>query len=542
MVMPGAWTYRLHGSVELRDPNGVRVPLPTRKTALLLAMLALDAGAWQTRAELALAVWEGTDLRRAREGMRTALSALRKMLPEDAIFCEGEKLALQPSIVLVPQVRVDDGDFMPGFDNDWAIDRRLSLRAERVALCLRSARTCLSEGRHESALSETERACRLDPLDSEADDLRTKVLTDLGRHTEATARSAAYRVRVTRELGISPEAKPLRRAEDSLFEAVEWALARDPEEACALVAATDGPWLGVSLERALDIHRRVLSATLRPSPTRTIVESRAALFDAMIDPTSILTGKLEDLYREARTKGVPSVLASLCEALTYGFLSAGRFDKARAYVKEGAETAQRRGDAADIARWSLHRGFIEFHTGNSETSVRHIDSAVVAAERSGSTRTILDAHGARIGFAIHRGRLDQASKLLVHHRPRVSAYASERMDVWMAEIEGLLYERAGDLEKAREAYALFRALAPAGGQCAVAMADDSLMRVECGLREFDRATDALARNAVYRRRKGSVPSAFEKAANAPSVRMIRERVGERDLRLALRRAAFSIDP
>ena len=85
-----------------------------------------------------------------------------------------------------------------------------------------------------------------------------------------------------------------------------------------------------------------------------------------------------------------------------------------------------------------------------------------------------------------------------------------------------------------------RETAAAAGQPAVAIADDSLFRINCMLGELDTAADALARGTIYRKRMGTVPSRYERTQLAPSVRVIREKLDPRDLAAAFRRARNQI--
>lgn len=541
MLSPGPCTLRLLGRVELRDPEGRIVALRTRKVALLLAILAISGDEWHSRADLAASIWEGADSRAAREGLRTALSMLRKALPPKTIRADGDRLSITAGSVLVPLDDPTTGEFMAGFDNDWIVERRLQLRSRFVSDALAAAEKARTAGRVAEALRHAERACALDPLDGRAAASRTNLLRGVGRIAEAVTLNDAHRARVVRELGVVPElSAPTNLEENPLLAAVEWALARDPEEACELLAATRGQWFALSVERALDIHRRVLAASPRTTRSRSAVESSTTLFSAMIDPQGVRAGEIERSYRAALEAGEWTVASSLCEALAYGSLSLGAFAQAIGYAAEGVRAARARRDATQVGQWEIHLGVVEFHAGDSESCYRHIDGGVSRVEESGSAVALLNAHNAQIGFWTHRGWIDRAAGRLDSQRRRVEAYGSERIVAWTFEMEALLHERMGDLPQARRAYERFRALAPAAGQCAVASAEDGLMRINCGLREFDDAARSLARNVAYRRRKGSVPSAFERATNAPSVRTLRERIGESALASAFRREALSV--
>ncbi len=73
---------RVLGGLELRSPEDAPVRLPTRKTALLLAMLALDAKGLR-RESLCSVIWPDRSEPQARSSLRQALAAIRAAIPED---------------------------------------------------------------------------------------------------------------------------------------------------------------------------------------------------------------------------------------------------------------------------------------------------------------------------------------------------------------------------------------------------------------------------------------------------------------------------
>jgi DNA-binding SARP family transcriptional activator len=515
--------------VELRNSDGVLLRLPTRPTAVLLAMLALEEGREWVRDEIAAEVWEGKDRKAAREGLRTALSWLRKLLPSGAIRTVGDRVSLTPGVVLVFSFESAAGEFMPGYETAWAIDRRLAQRARFVAEALTLAEMASDPA---EALVHAERACALDPLDERAEALRARLLRRLGRRGEAQIRMETHQARVSRDLGAAPDEHPL-------VAAIEWSLVRDPEDACTMLAGAQDLCRGLSIERALRLYRRVLGATTKPSSARRIVESGEAFFSVMADPCTVRNGNLRRLYQAARADGEMGLAGMMAEALTYGNLSLGEFDAAVVYAKARLDLAHQ-GDRKQAVRALLDLGIVELHVGDSESSFRHIDAAVAKIELGGNAYAVLEAHNTQIGFWIHRGMLDKASRALSDHQQRVQEYGSERLYAWTYDLEARIYELTGDLDRAHQAYLRFRSLAPAAGQCAVGTADDGLMRVRCAMGEYQEAADALARNVVFRRRKGSVPSTFEHATNASALRTLRSRLADDDLRAAFRRAKSAV--
>jgi DNA-binding SARP family transcriptional activator len=66
---------RLLGSFELKGPGDRTIRITARKTRALLAFLALQNGAPQSRERLAALLWEDADAELARSSLRQALTA-----------------------------------------------------------------------------------------------------------------------------------------------------------------------------------------------------------------------------------------------------------------------------------------------------------------------------------------------------------------------------------------------------------------------------------------------------------------------------------
>src|SRR5262245_46349424 len=78
---------RLLGSFELRGPGDRPLAVTARKARALLAFLALQDGARQSRERLAALLWEDADADLARSSLRQALTALRRALPSRLQGC-----------------------------------------------------------------------------------------------------------------------------------------------------------------------------------------------------------------------------------------------------------------------------------------------------------------------------------------------------------------------------------------------------------------------------------------------------------------------
>ena len=121
---------RLLGSFELRGPGDRVLKIPARKTRALLAFLALQNGARQSRERLAALLWEDADAELARSSLRQALTALRRALPakqQGVLEADAHEVALN-----LAQVQVD-------------VLRLRALLADSSAASLKAARAIAAE-------------------------------------------------------------------------------------------------------------------------------------------------------------------------------------------------------------------------------------------------------------------------------------------------------------------------------------------------------------------------------------------------------------
>ena len=94
----------LLGGFDARLAAGDAVHVPTKKAQALLAYLALRPGETHQRDKLAALLWGERSDKHARDGLRHALVALRKALPDvkpPSLLAEGQTLALNPAVVEV---------------------------------------------------------------------------------------------------------------------------------------------------------------------------------------------------------------------------------------------------------------------------------------------------------------------------------------------------------------------------------------------------------------------------------------------------------
>ena len=96
----------LFGGIAINAPDGETVTLPTRKTAQVLAMLALLGEKGMTRETLAEWIWPDRSDGQAKSSLRQALTAIRKVLPQilDNYALEADQISIK---LIGPSALVD---------------------------------------------------------------------------------------------------------------------------------------------------------------------------------------------------------------------------------------------------------------------------------------------------------------------------------------------------------------------------------------------------------------------------------------------------
>lgn len=227
---------RILGGMEIRSSAGEPVRLPTRKTALLLAALALAGGKGVPRQSLCDAFWANRGESQARNSLRQALAAIRRVAlnGESGFRTEGDLDRIE--LVARPQdvdVRLFDclideaaplqlaaaadcyqGDVLAGFVvpeplDPWFAPHRRSYR--RKALLLVERLSLLAgpdlEAVEADCQSLAERLLSTDPAAEEAHRAIIRLHQHRGRANAALRQFQLCREALQRELGAEPEAQ-----------------------------------------------------------------------------------------------------------------------------------------------------------------------------------------------------------------------------------------------------------------------------------------------------------------------------------------------
>lgn len=208
------WRIELLGG--LRAVRGERVVSRWRsaKTGALLAWLALHLEQEQPRDALVELLWPDQPPERGRASLRTALAALRRELeprgvPEGSVLaadrasvrlagasCDAVDLERELQVAgkalgdgrraaLARAVALHRGELCPGLWEEFAVDRRRTLRGAVVRAATEAARLDADAGEPERALEHARRAVALDPTDEAARVALAELHLAAGRPAEA---------------------------------------------------------------------------------------------------------------------------------------------------------------------------------------------------------------------------------------------------------------------------------------------------------------------------------------------------------------------
>ncbi len=223
---------QLLGSCEFRDQSGRALPLTARKPRALLAFLALQAGAAQSREKLAALLWEDADAELARTSLRQALSAIRRALPDAAqgvLVADAMHVSLDVSLLEVDVLELRAllaestlaalraarsravGSLLEGFDarsdafEEWITSERRSLRREVSAAMQALAGHCRDAGETDDEIDALTRLIALEPVNEAAHRELMDALARAGRYTDALHQYQQCRAILRRELDLAPE-------------------------------------------------------------------------------------------------------------------------------------------------------------------------------------------------------------------------------------------------------------------------------------------------------------------------------------------------
>jgi len=215
------------------EKDGAGLTLRTRKTALLLAYLALHPEV-HFREELAALLWGEAKQEAARVSLRQELSALRRVLGEDALDANRQIVQLNPrlglwvdvlelqqklnSVTGSPQewqaaVALYQGDLLPDFYEDWVLSERRLVKRQYIAGLLKLVQYHRAQSHYTQAVQMAQRILEIEPIDERAHQHLMVCFTATGDRA-AALRQYEMCVNILRdELGVvpAPETQALYR-------------------------------------------------------------------------------------------------------------------------------------------------------------------------------------------------------------------------------------------------------------------------------------------------------------------------------------------
>jgi tetratricopeptide (TPR) repeat protein len=495
-----------------------------------LVVLAEHQGEWVSRRRLAELVWPSSGDRSARDSLRTALSALRRALPESALSSDLEQVCLAVEAVRIVTSPMD-GEFMPDFDDDWVLERRLQDRATVLDRWLQESRALVALADPAAALERVEMACARDPLDDQAAALRIEVLERLGKRSEAVAVSCEHRRRVLRDLGSMSAVRPTEPAGGSpLVTMAEWLIERDPAEAVAFLASTRPHWEVVSAAKALDVHRRVLQTAAAGVPYRASVEAQALYLQWCFCGIGPNLSPVEVALDSARSSGDIGTAHQLANILAFSYLSAGRFSLALELVGAWRRIAKSGGDQGVIHNADMVFSVVHEHAGN-RTLARSIKRSIGSgAEDASALVEAAQKYLVRALVAFDEDDLLACDEALQKARSAFASSDGNRLLGYTRILEAQLLDRSGDALRARDLLAqVLNSGDEVIGHSAMAMASDLLAGIDYRLGEFASAAERLDASETYRSSLGTVASPLERRRTERVRRKLMERFGSQHL-------------
>ena len=190
----------LLGGFRLEDEDGTHIPVASRKTQGMLAVLALQSPAAVTRERMAAIFWGDLSEDRARHSLRQALSAVRR----DASIIERD--VLERAVAMYSGVFLDGLTIKTQAFEEWVHGERARLAKAAAGAMMRLAAQQAALAEHESAECLLRRLLDFDPMNEEGHRALMRSLESQGRRSEALAHYHACRDLLSKRLQIEPDA------------------------------------------------------------------------------------------------------------------------------------------------------------------------------------------------------------------------------------------------------------------------------------------------------------------------------------------------
>jgi non-specific serine/threonine protein kinase len=211
------------------ERNAQPLRLPTRKAEMLLAYLALHPQP-QSREKLAALLWGDSPDEQARASLRSALTALRRVVGEDWIVADRETVQLNleaglwvDALTFKTQAEALNSTAMPNFGpasieiyggdlladcyDDWLGPERESLRQLYLSALAHLTTHYRAHGEYAQAIETAERILSAEPADEAAHQSLMQSYWALGEREAALRQYTACQQVLRTELGVEPTAQ-----------------------------------------------------------------------------------------------------------------------------------------------------------------------------------------------------------------------------------------------------------------------------------------------------------------------------------------------
>jgi DNA-binding SARP family transcriptional activator len=215
------WRLRLFGGVSLEGPQFRSDGFGTVRAAKLLVLLALSRTGRMGRDQIGELLWPGDLQDATRLRLRQEIHRLKKALgpaqdllsttPSDVILDRSQLdhdltlLKGSPTDPRLPSI-LAAGDFLPGWDDDWAEAERTQAEAVRLQCAILAAKAKIAAGSPHEALEMTQGMVVRCPYHEELRMVKVEAIARMGSLTSAIAEMQEFRRLLREDLGVEPSA------------------------------------------------------------------------------------------------------------------------------------------------------------------------------------------------------------------------------------------------------------------------------------------------------------------------------------------------
>lgn len=531
---------KLFGSAKVEQSGEmgifVSVKLPTRHALLLLAILHVRQGEPIARRALVELLWPNATQQVQLARFRTCLASVKKILPPGSLTVRDAEIQLVPGTVTSDWEEYNfspgsdseyPGDFLAGFNEEWAIDQRLEFREQFCDQMVNLAAQYESSGKRSEAHALLRRALRVDSTHAGA---RTHS-EQWGSEHSIYVRDVAPQASLDRADALT---KPVPPNEHPLISTTNWLLEANPREALSLINSTFSTWANLSLEISLPVFERALEV----NPQRSEARDRAeAHWIQLLSHAGQLSAKLPQAVRaldSAIAIGDFRCAANIAYGLSYSHLSQADFRTARQYAVKAIMLLRRSSDGT-LEYQELKTEFelmqsIIFHHCGDESVAFHLQLGLKERIESLSNPLMRAGHLLVLVEPLCvKNRFDEAHAIIENANQVQKQNRAERLRIWTSACLGTLATHEGETSKATAL--LEQSLmqgAGVAGRASIPHSQERLAALQCKASNYEAAIETLASSAAFRVQNQMNKSIPEAQLRRKCFDYIKSKVGDED--------------